>query len=202
MKVPQRNFVVEFKSARRQPKAKTNSIWGDTDLKALARAVEDEASHLFNSTEAPVTPDTDDITSAEPLDAASGSKGADSVEVGPPAASAVARAIVEASEQPEAKGPAAETVAQVQESQPASQPRRASRGTSRTRTARTGAITPTSVPVHSDRSTQYNTANHLISFEELDALDVENRRLKRLLAEQLRAQNSQLKRMLERFDTA
>ncbi|WFU52007.1 hypothetical protein [Sinorhizobium terangae] len=202
MKVPQRNFVVEFKSARRQPKTKTNSIWGDTDLKALARAVEDEASHLFNSTEAPVTPDTDDITPAEPLNAGSASEGADNIEVAPPAVSAVSEAGVEVSEQPEAEGPAAETVAQAPESQPASQPRRASRGTSRTRTAHMNAITPTSGPVYSDRSRQYDTANHLISFEELAALDVENRRLKRLLAEQLRAQNAQLKRMLERFAAA
>ncbi|WP_331375728.1 hypothetical protein [Sinorhizobium chiapasense] len=201
MKVPQRNFVVEIKSARRQPKAKTNSIWGDTDLKALSRAVEDEASHLFNSTEAPVTPDTD-ITPGEPLNTGSANEGADNIEVVPPAMSAVAEAGVEAPNQPEAEGPAAETVAQAQESQPASQPRRASRGTSRTRKAHMNAITPTSVPAYSDRSTQYNTANHLISFEELAALDVENRRLKGLLAEQLRAQNSQLKRMLERFDAA
>ncbi|MBP1885100.1 hypothetical protein [Sinorhizobium mexicanum] len=201
MKVPQRNFVVEIKSARRQPKAKTNSIWGDTDLKAFSRAVEDEASHLFNSTEAPVTPDTD-ITPVEPLNAGSASEGADNIEVAPPVVSAVAEAGVEASKQPEAEGPAAEPVAQAQESQPASQARRASRGASRTRTAHMNAISPTSGPVRSDRSSQHNTANHLISFEELAALDVENRRLKRLLAEQLRAQNSQLKRMLERFAAA
>ncbi len=36
------NFVVEFKSNRRQLKPRTNSIWGDTDLKAIAEAVSDE----------------------------------------------------------------------------------------------------------------------------------------------------------------
>ena len=50
MRAPQRNFVVEFKSRSRQPKAaKPASIWGDTDLKAVAREVEDEAGHLFSA---------------------------------------------------------------------------------------------------------------------------------------------------------
>jgi hypothetical protein len=39
-----------------------------------------------------------------------------------------------------------------------------------------------------------------ISLGEVAALDTENKRLKRLLAKQLRAQNLQLKKMLERFD--
>ena len=46
MKTPQRKFVVEFKSPRRQSKTRTNSIWGDTDLKAFAREVEDQPSEL------------------------------------------------------------------------------------------------------------------------------------------------------------
>jgi hypothetical protein len=48
MRVPQRNFVVEFKSRSRQPKvSKPASIWGDTDLNAAARQVEDQSAHLF-----------------------------------------------------------------------------------------------------------------------------------------------------------
>ncbi|MQX77210.1 hypothetical protein GHK80_13585 [Sinorhizobium medicae] len=39
-----------------------------------------------------------------------------------------------------------------------------------------------------------------VSHDELAALDADNKRLKRLLAERLRAQNFRLKRMLERFD--
>lgn len=57
MKTPQRKFVVEFKSGRRQTKARTNSIWGDADLKALVREVEDKAPHLLNSNGAPGAPD-------------------------------------------------------------------------------------------------------------------------------------------------
>ena len=43
-----RNFVVELKSSRRQTKPQNRSIWGDTDLKALASEVEAKlpVSHL------------------------------------------------------------------------------------------------------------------------------------------------------------
>lgn len=37
-------------------------------------------------------------------------------------------------------------------------------------------------------------------FDDLTALDAENRRLKRLLAKQLWAENAKLTKMLERFD--
>ena len=37
-----RNFVVEIKSNRRQIRPQATSIWGDTDLKAISRDVENE----------------------------------------------------------------------------------------------------------------------------------------------------------------
>ncbi|UJW77533.1 hypothetical protein [Rhizobium sp. SL42] len=48
MKTPQQKFVVEFKSGRRQHDARAGSIWGNTDLKALVRAAEADAPHLFD----------------------------------------------------------------------------------------------------------------------------------------------------------
>lgn len=46
MKPPRSNFVVEYKTNRRQPKARPTSIWGNLDLQAVARAVEaDGAMH-------------------------------------------------------------------------------------------------------------------------------------------------------------
>ncbi|QWW72271.1 hypothetical protein [Rhizobium sp. WYJ-E13] len=47
MKTQQRKFVVEIKSRRRQSKAVAQSIWGDTDFKALTRQVEDDKPDLF-----------------------------------------------------------------------------------------------------------------------------------------------------------
>lgn len=39
----QRSFVIEYKSGRRKTDPKSNSIWGNMDLKSVARDVEDEA---------------------------------------------------------------------------------------------------------------------------------------------------------------
>lgn len=44
---PRRDFVVEIKSTRRQPKLQRTSIWGDTDLKAIKQEVENLAPHIF-----------------------------------------------------------------------------------------------------------------------------------------------------------
>lgn len=41
MKKPQRNFVIEYKSGRRKTESKApSSIWGDLDLKSVARDIE------------------------------------------------------------------------------------------------------------------------------------------------------------------
>jgi hypothetical protein len=42
LKKVQRSFAVEYKSGRRTISANSNSIWGDVDLKSVARAVEEE----------------------------------------------------------------------------------------------------------------------------------------------------------------
>lgn len=42
MKKVQRSFAVEYKSGRRKPDSKSNSIWGNMDLKSVARDVEEE----------------------------------------------------------------------------------------------------------------------------------------------------------------
>ncbi|WP_159949448.1 hypothetical protein [Rhizobium sp. 18065] len=61
MKTPHQNFVVEFKSGCRQHEARSGSIWGKTDLKALVRAAEADAPHLFD----PQTAHQDSITCSE-----------------------------------------------------------------------------------------------------------------------------------------
>ncbi|WOS65593.1 hypothetical protein [Sinorhizobium fredii] len=200
MKTPQRRFVVEFKSGRRPPKAQTNSIWGDTDLKALAREVEDTASHLFNSNETPGTPDSGETRPADPINAES-VNGADDVDVALAAISLANGAEVQISKHHEADRPA-EAVVQGQERQPVSQPRTTATATPRKR-AKRAAPAPTtahnSKVGHEDREAQTGTVDNPIVPDELAALDADNKRLKRLLAEQLRAQNLWLKKKLERF---
>ncbi|RVP11814.1 hypothetical protein CN085_24015 [Sinorhizobium meliloti] len=201
MKTPQRRFVVEVKSGRRLPKIKTNSIWGDTDLKALAREVEEKASHLFKSNEAPLTPDSGEMGLADPLNAASGSEDGGDVDM--------VRAVIPSSNGAEteilkhaADPPAAvEAVAQAQESL-SSRRRTTSTGTPRKRAKRALAqtIAHNSEVGNEDREPQTATADNPISVDELATLDADNKRLNRLLAQQLRAQNLWLKKMLERFD--
>ena len=47
MKKIQRSFAVEYKSGRRKVDAKPNSIWGNMDLKSVARHVEEEAMPIL-----------------------------------------------------------------------------------------------------------------------------------------------------------
>jgi hypothetical protein len=49
MRKPQRNFLIEYKSGRRQTKPRANSIWGETDLSAIARELEDESHPVFTA---------------------------------------------------------------------------------------------------------------------------------------------------------
>lgn len=55
MREQKRSFVVEYKSRARASKvAKPSSIWGDTDLRAVARQVEEESSQLQTPVDKPV----------------------------------------------------------------------------------------------------------------------------------------------------
>uniref|UniRef100_UPI000366E936 hypothetical protein n=1 Tax=Rhizobium giardinii TaxID=56731 RepID=UPI000366E936 len=133
MKKPQQTFVVEFKSGRRRLRAPTNSIWGDTDLKALAQEVEDKTSHLFNSNEAHGTPGEGGNVQSDPIN--SGSARKDGVDAGLARATmwAADGVEVEALKLHEVDRPAAEVAAQTQESQPMLQPPSPSGGTSHLR---------------------------------------------------------------------
>ncbi|RVH23332.1 hypothetical protein [Sinorhizobium meliloti] len=196
MKTPQRRFVVEFKSGRRQPRARSNSIWGDTDLKALAREVEEKASHLFTSNVAAGMPASNKTAPADPINAEPAKERAEAVAI--PFSNS---AQVEISKHHDTDHPA-EVVVQVQESPPAPQPRTTSTGTPRKRAKRAAAetIARNSEVGHDDRRAQTGAVDDPISLDELATLDADNKRLKRLLANQLRAQNLWLKKMLERFD--
>lgn len=44
MKRPQRNFSVEYKSGRRKAGIKSSSIWGDIDLKSVAQDVQEKGA--------------------------------------------------------------------------------------------------------------------------------------------------------------
>lgn len=199
-KTPQRSFIVEFKSGRRQPKTQTNSIWGDTDLKAFAREVEETVPHLFNSKEERTTPSPGEASFTDPNPGSA-------AEV--PGDGRTARAAIPVGEdtgvdepkRDKATSPAVKIVELDQKSQPTSQPRSRSRQTPGKPAKRAAAnvVAHISNSEQEDQSDRANTAEHRISSDELAVLDAENKRLKRLMAEHLRAENSKLKKMLERF---
>ncbi|CDM62122.1 MULTISPECIES: hypothetical protein [Rhizobium] len=204
MKTRQRQFVVEIKGGRRLQKAQAASIWGGTDLKALAREVEDKAPHLFSSTEAPhtqVDAEGGGPTQLQTNSVSGRGRGADGTPEGMPSA---ARIDVEGTLPQKAEDANKAVVAQMpasgdtSEPQPASKnadgksrKRKPARETGRLRTGKTTDLREKSEAILSS-----------ISLDEVIALDAENRRLKRLWAEHLHRQNLQLKKMLERFGVA
>ncbi|NRP75541.1 hypothetical protein ILFOPFJJ_06464 [Ensifer psoraleae] len=188
MKTPSRKFTVEFKSARRRQKGPTNSIWGETDFEALAREAKVIAPHLFNSTEATAAHGRDERPPVDPnprFEVDNTGKDAE-----PPVAS-TDNPEVKASTLHEPSPQASDAVVEIQEAPPISQ--------RRARPKRQKRLEFTPIDVHEDKTGQ--TLERLISSDELAALEVENRRLKNLLAARLREQNLQLNKMLERFRT-
>jgi hypothetical protein len=193
MKTPQRKFVVEFKSPRRRTKAQTNSIWDDTDLKALTREVEDLHPNLALPGHEPDTVIAGAVTLPEAFEAADeADAAADVVQT-----TSTATGILATDGLPDAdtEHPEAASLAAVQENVRSTKPRLKSQGPAKRRVERSQ---------RSKRASDYQSAKTTpvagsVSSDELAALEVENKRLKQLLAEHLRFQNVQLTQMLSRF---
>lgn len=199
MKTPQPKFIVEFKSGRRQPKARNNSIWGDTDLKALVREVEDNVPDLFKSNEAPRALGEGGDMPSDRTNSGSASGDEGKADVAPAAFPLIAEVDREVP-QHGAGLPVVEAIAQTQEIQPVPQPGTTSSDPSPTRPE--SAVEDVTAGTNEEPSVQSSAAQDEVSFDELIALDAENQRLKGLLTQQLHAQNLQLKKMLERFGAA
>lgn len=184
------NFIVEYKTSRRQTKARPTSIWGNLDLQAVARQV--EADNDLPANVPAVT--------ASPLEAArvSGSR------------EAVLDARSEIADQP------ATTidVSQAADHEPIStetsglpvaplslEPatRRPANKASSKSSPRKGRGQAPNHPAALDRRDRPLQAAYP---DELAALEAENRHLKRLMIVRLRAENSRLKSMLSRFGDA
>ncbi len=196
MKKPQRKFVVEFKSGRRLTKGGANSIWGNTDLKAVAREVEDHSSHLFagaKTTVPEVTEPTprpsahfapgEPVVEGAVLYALTNPMSADSPvspsanidEIAQPAPTPVGPVTISKIDQ--VAEPEQTPLAPPAGPKTVKPPKKAPRPQVPAARAVTAATTP----------------------DDLATLEAENKRLRQLLTSQLRAQNAELKRMLERF---
>lgn len=210
MKKPQRKFVVEFKSGRRLPKGGANSIWGNTDLKAVAREVEDESSHLFGAAKTPVPEVTEPAPDAgaqvAPREAVVVSAAPEPL-THPMSADSPAStpAIIDEVAQPVPTPIEPLTVSKIDqvadpEQIPLAPPAvpktvKASKKAPRKRVAR---VLPAPAP-NVKGGPAASAVTIATAPDDLATLDAENKRLRHLLANKLRAQNAELKKMLERF---
>lgn len=191
MKTQQRTFVVEFKSARRRSSRKPDSIWGTADLKALARAAEADAPHLFDPNAVSTALGEDGVLPPESgptvhLD--------DKIETVDDKQISVSLAKAEQSylrQQDDA--PSSSSVPDVKEDRPG----RGSPSTPRRR--RQVDVIHHVQNAKSAATMRPTTAQVEMPSDELLVLEDENRRLKGLLANHLRQQNRQLREMLARF---
>lgn len=172
MKKPVRPFVVEIKSGRRRTNVTQNPVWGTTDFKAMLKVAAADAPHLFTPIDGP---EIIGVKQEQSLEIATGA---------PATTEELSAATIAPTEKAERVPPsnAQQTVGRQQsegailrKKTPRNQ-RRAESGSSR-----------------EDHPSQSSDQDDLFILEE------ENRRLKWLLANHLRQQNSQLRAMLERF---
>jgi|GEM_PF-631977 len=178
----QRKFVVEYKSNRRRPKTGVKSIWGDTDLKALARAA------------------TDDVPFSEMTSNDKGSSNRDTARGGTvPESESHTPALIETDESTRV-GYAFDAYPELAiaietpgvPDLPSQQKRKRLTGSrAKTKPSRLDpsitVLPPGSIATPSDEDI-------------LSILEMENKRLKELLVVRLRSENEQLKEMLQRFE--
>ncbi|MGI8398286.1 hypothetical protein ACRYWZ_18105 (plasmid) [Agrobacterium deltaense] len=183
-----RNFVVEFKSNRRQVKSRTASIWGETDLKAIAREVEYDLPDAGRCTEAQQVVQVSASTGTQPATEfpEQGENNELAAAASDPAAPLLAtseidmaRQATEAVDQPLTPAVSAHVEAAHSTVVGCASASKQSKSARKTRRA----IRPAAQMQQAD-------------FDELDALDTENRRLKALWRSRLQAENAQLREML------
>ncbi|MGO7860101.1 hypothetical protein [Rhizobium ruizarguesonis] len=186
MKTQQRKFVVEFKSGRRRSAKQPESIWGNADLKSLARQAQAEAPHLFEAntigtasekqgpSQPHSSPEKDIVFSAEAAGEYVGGLSVDTEHLGAPVEHKSGIAALDSLPEEQASQPQPPTI--------------------KRRRRRAGLEKAASV---SERPS--TPAPNDASRDELTVLYEENRQLKGLLAEHLLQQNVELRKMLERF---
>ncbi|MCW0001523.1 hypothetical protein OE766_25215 [Pararhizobium sp. YC-54] len=184
------NFIVEFKN-RRQAKSQVGSIWGDTDLKAIAREVEDDLAdagrraearpvvHVSAPNEVQQATETPEQVGINDLPAATSDPAASAL---PTSEIDMARQATEAIDQPQTPAVSAHSGAD-----PAT------------------LVGVASTPQHSKLARKTRPAirppaqKQLNDLDALGVLDAENRRLKALWRSRLQAENAQLREMLARL---
>ena len=174
MKPSKRSFVVEFKSSRRRPKPQPTSIWGGTDFKSLAREVEVLLPHASHLDEPFVEASSPADNSVSSLPVFTGDLTASAKVLEGEAITADDRKIKLPRKirtlPPQKQAALGEQAAEVLDNLPR---------------------------LNHNASTEVGLDS--ASRVELDKLEHENVRLKRLLAEKLHSENLMMQKMLQRF---
>lgn len=217
----QRSFVVEYKSGRRKTDPKSNSIWGDMDLRSVARNVQEAALPFLTSGPDGVPScevSISDVECNEPLLMPS---------IGHPTMATTSRepimadenntkpddrvpativAAIEKQRKPRAKKPNPETSAaevvivpaailETPPGRPGKQTRRgkfeAVENASRTKSG------PVKRPLKTEQPAAAAPTAIIGEIADLVQLEEENQKLRKLLAEKLRAENADLRRRLD-----
>ncbi|THV12339.1 transcriptional regulator [Rhizobium rhizophilum] len=215
MKKVQRSFAVEYKSGRRRSNANSNSIWGNVDLKSVARAVEEEATPLApheqhgksidgrslladETAKAMLTPPISQH-STEIVKQETDMADENNTMTNPDTAAVVETPIAEKKQRkPRAKktapdAAAVEAVSDKATGTPEKQKRgRKPKSTANATTARAPRVKPAPKVVQAApaASTAIDEMADLLQLEE------ENQRLRKLLAEKLRTENADLRKKL------
>jgi hypothetical protein len=214
VKKPQRNFAVEYKSGRRKLDANPTSIWGNMDLKSVARDVEEDAMPLLPaglemdeagldvqlssvvSLQPSLTPPEATPTIAEEpkeMLMADDTETMNDVEVPAPEE---APATAKKQRKPRAKKTS--VVATTAESAPAGTDGRKKRGRKPRVSVGPTPVEPAAPKLAQTPDRIADDAATLAGDEMADLLqlEAENRKLRKMLAEKLRAENADLRKKL------
>ncbi|MBY5412703.1 transcriptional regulator [Rhizobium leguminosarum] len=217
MKKVQRSFAVEYKSGRRKLNSKPNSIWADTDLKSIARDLQDEAMPFMSlapqarSTEMlvseeeqagslltlPIEPETNASALQETI-MADEKDTTNNVDTPAAAAPDVPKKV----RKTRAKKPVPETASAAVSVQPAAASSATAGKPTRGRKAKSdeGTTSAKRAPVkRAPKAVSIAVAPSVAAVDEIAdllQLEEENQRLRKLLAEKLRAENADLRKRL------
>ncbi|UWU19163.1 transcriptional regulator [Rhizobium sullae] len=211
MKKVQRSFAVEYRSGRRKLNSNPNSIWGDVDLKSVAQDLQDEAMPFLPETSqvgstgmsfageqqaaALLTPPIEQETNASALQETIMAD--DNNTMTDAETPAVAAPAPKKERKPRARKAAPETASAAVSAQPAAASNAAAGKPKRGRKAKSdeGVTSVKRAPKAVQAATAPSVAA-VDEFADLLQLEEENQRLRKLLAEKLRAENADLRKRL------
>ena len=200
MKTPQK-FVVEFKSGRRRADTRSGSIWGNTDIKALLLAAEEDAPHLFDTQAAQTVSVARTDVQAEAghqLEQAEVPTTRPERPAGSAGESAVEHVVINEAEVSTAD-PVQDDGGKVDLGVRNEQQKSAKQSSRKRPVAHKSDRKGKAEAAKVHASSELPSPELDVLVEDLDALAVENLRLKKMLAAELRQQNLQLLKLLRRF---